>query len=1362
MRSVSAVAFLLFTAIATRGNLASATIPEDGGAIGGDGDAVDKGTDNDPRFNENMSNEDIMRALQEIQSKSPSATSLLPTTSSSPKLPTFAPTTLLSPSPNPSTLPTIEITSVSASPIFVSNSCEDSFPVPIRVDIVFDEFPTETRWELINAFTNEIIIEDGAYTSEETLISKSHMVCPSECLKFVIHDTYGDGLTNTGSYGIFYGNEVIREGGGDFGTEESTIFGAGCATLPSSEPSVSSEPSASSKPSAEPSARNCDPFQQFNDPEFEDNSSVENRCAWSISPSFGSELGGTVVRIETEDPEPELCNWSVRFDVDHILCRFENDSFSQLVPGIVVGFDRNIIECLSPFGGQAMNVKVSFAAIPRGCDDESIFFEVNEKFQYIGDRGSVVPGDFPLSSTQTPSIFRSFDSFSFGSVDSVSVSIDTPYYNSRNLDEDREDVESGDGSNNSSNTNSSITNNITNNTITNNTNDAINTNNTEKITNTTQSTGPSGPSIDNFFFFVNDTIQINWSPAAIFTEGLGKYNNFDRSPQDLRVTLEVLVYNATADTEESDRSPFVTFSIMNLNATSNITQVFVQPDIEPFMFDWGSKGDMVALGLIRVVLSSRQFWNEDQEDQGARWVLATRTSRLLGVLSKKEEGNVGECPILYSDDCKGNDPDPCPPSHDVALEDIRFLPDKTCPWPSGNNSCSINFDLEADELLTCFNAGPEFPCSLNKNRTNENEINENEINENEINEFIETNGCLCQNFHPGAAGCVTDGFNQCCYTDMGALITEYNDGAGRPKCVKSEDTSFPLLNTFLFDTLPYVFCCGMNELEDSCESYYNALPNNILDDGYDTPNTAAVTFGDPHLVTFDRVSYNFNGYGEYVALCGGPQDFGENEIRNLCITSRRRLTDDNKRTAVHYRFRPFTVGGVVQRGTSTVGVAIQDPSFYNGTKRLTIILSKIDRLHVYEDSVLIHFGRIIGQGRMEQLRSDAKISIPKETDRTKQKVFVMNISFKSGLRVKISEAEGVMNPTITRPNGSNNFIGLLGQGDGNQTNEFITPDGTLVPIIIKPNIDDNSFLALNDKQIFESFGTEWEIKSEQRENSLFGAIEGVIGQDFNSFFVSNFTPDFDSSFDPNNSSTVENPRARKICAEYEDFFIRQACIYDFGITENEALVRSSSDFAVEEKVIQEMLVNTPPGVRNGGRTQNRNVGVSEGFLFNIESFDTDGDTITASMTRNDDNLFELSGKGSAPGMFEVRFLGIDTVGSYRAHITLTDDMIPVLVTTTAEVTLAEPPTAHPNISPTISPSSMISVSPIFSSTDNVKSNSNIGVIIGGGTGGLVILIIMGFGLTIMLKRKHRRLTGKSASRARASKTQTEAKTNSAI
>jgi len=763
-------------------------------------------------------------------------------------------------------------------------------------------------------------------------------------------------------------------------------------------------------------SKNCSPFNFT--------------CASSMSPSFGVEVGGTVVKIDNGPSG----GCPLRFDAE-IFCRFENNdkSFSQIVPGILVRSRINTIECVSPFSGQPMSVKVSYAAIRNNCDlDKATFFEVDEEFEYIGARAGLIIGNtppstpdmapvsFPDSEPQgfpdmAPVSFPDIEPQEFPDIAPVSFPDSEPQGFSSMAPVSFPDSEPQGLPDMAPSTPSSASFSSLQNTI--------------PPTNTPYYYGPRrhledsnevGEPTDLQFFFAGDMIQAEWSSDALrlstfreyaresyyYNEGgytSGEFNSF----YDFTVNVEILAYDARAD---ANHSPFVKIQSFNQSSADSNTTTFVLDDatVSPFMIPWGSNDNMVAVILIRVVASSTQFWNEDNPN--APWILATRTSKLVGVLPRSMEENTGECPILYNQDCDSiDDPNPCPPSHAIALEDSTFSPDNSCPWPSGNNSCDPSLDLELDFCIT---------SCLSPNRFLERpfcsyyfEFDGCEFNEDT---FDEMDGCPCASSHPGAAGCVNDELTQCCYTETGALITEYDDGAGRPKCVQSGVTSIDSVDTFLFDTLPYLLCCGLNELDDSCERYYNALPDNFLEGDYENPTTAAVSFGDPHLVTFDRVNYNLNGFGEYVAVCGGPATLDEDAVRMLCSTSRRRLQEDDERTSIHFRFRPFLLGND-QMATINAGIAIQDPSFNEGTKRLTIILSSSERLIAYEGDTPID--NFTGRGSFVRYRSPGGliISKPRDTNRTTRRNFVMVIRFTSGLRVKISESGGAMNPTITRP-----------------------------------------------------------------------------------------------------------------------------------------------------------------------------------------------------------------------------------------------------------------------------------------------------------------------------------------------------------
>ncbi len=109
---------------------------------------------------------------------------------------------------------------------------------PVQVDILTDNYPTETSWSIYNA-GSQFVAEGGGYGQANTLYSQ--LVClDTGCYVFTISDSYGDGICcayGTGSYQVerLDSNIVIADGGA-FGSAESTSF---CITAPASATDVS-------------------------------------------------------------------------------------------------------------------------------------------------------------------------------------------------------------------------------------------------------------------------------------------------------------------------------------------------------------------------------------------------------------------------------------------------------------------------------------------------------------------------------------------------------------------------------------------------------------------------------------------------------------------------------------------------------------------------------------------------------------------------------------------------------------------------------------------------------------------------------------------------------------------------------------------------------------------------------------------------------------------------------------------------------------------------------------------------------------------------------------------------------------------
>ncbi|XP_078604865.1 sushi domain-containing protein 2-like [Branchiostoma floridae x Branchiostoma japonicum] len=118
-------------------------------------------------------------------------------------------------------------------------------------------------------------------------------------------------------------------------------------------------------------------------------------------------------------------------------------------------------------------------------------------------------------------------------------------------------------------------------------------------------------------------------------------------------------------------------------------------------------------------------------------------------------------------------------------------------------------------------------------------------------------------YHPGAHHCVLSigqtsqgAGQQCCYNERGRLLLD-GQGRGTPDRIHPSSK----LRHYGADIYPRNVCCM---LSDNCDLYFELRPAND-GTGYIFP-WPAWTFGDPHFITLDGVSYTFNGAGEFLLL----------------------------------------------------------------------------------------------------------------------------------------------------------------------------------------------------------------------------------------------------------------------------------------------------------------------------------------------------------------------------------------------------------------------------------------------------------------------------------------------------------------
>jgi len=998
-------------------------------------------------------------------------------------------------------------------------------------------------------------------------------------------------------------------------------------------------------------------------------------CGKSFYPNTGPEVGGTV--IEIDNGKGREC--PIAFNVK-IFCRFESTTtdFFAIVPGLILRFKEETIECVSPFYGAEGLMKVSYTALPSTCPsiDDAVWIVVANGavfFHYLGDRPGVVASNVIPNTPNIPQS-RLFLADSQIKVDWNSVALSL-----------------GNG---------------------------------------------------------RDMI-----PAAFYGEG---YYTMD-------VSVDILVYN---NAKRSSGYPFDKIpNLSNLVVdpdSSSYNLIVPQKDISPYYFKWGNSEEDVALIIIQVVESTDQFWNEENDEEP--WILASRHSALLAVFPPNYNDFHGKpCPITFDNDCSNTDEKyECPITFTLAKNTPvpAWAEDPKCRHPSGNFTCDPKINLKVDLYNTCgdteldqlplFDGCPD------------------DVDDFIIDYIDDTDGCGCEIFHPGAIGCVKFERRQCCYEESNGLLTTYQDGGGRLECQIADDkkTELEAVDRFIFDDLPYLFCCRFS---GRCETYLPKFPvilnatgvTGVIGD-YIFPTVAARSFGDPHLITFDELPYDFNGFGEYIAACEGAANLTLKELCDFCGPTGERLTRDREGISIHYRFAPLKAG---QPATVTVGVAVEDPSHENGEKSLVIIQGGSRRLDVYNGDELVEFQRIGKRNRIRQVVGNTIINRPFDTTLYE---FVMIIVFESGLRLKITEFRGVIFPELTRPPGRNNFVGLLGRPDGNQTNDFTTSLGVVMNIT---RSNGTSFNALQTENIFDNFGQTWMISNSDMEISSLFRHTPDREKDFRKFFQPCYRPNFGvnstessptdfpcrtqvPSISPspsltnspampiipfnnltqlpslstspsrfptnspvipvipfNNSSAndrrlqIEEDRRLQIeedvCGVIQNLFIKEACQFDLLTLNDPELVGASSSSAVEAEEIVKELTNTPPTILGSGLFQNASVQIEDTFSFQIIATDTEGDTLSVQLKTNEiaDGSFVLSDDIAETGIASLEFLGNMIPGDYRAQVTVTDGLIPVIVS--RSVFVIPPPTpsptslpsASPSVSPSTSPSTLPSTSP---------------------------------------------------------------------
>ncbi|XP_072311564.1 sushi domain-containing protein 2-like [Eucyclogobius newberryi] len=294
-------------------------------------------------------------------------------------------------------------------------------------------------------------------------------------------------------------------------------------------------------------------------------------------------------------------------------------------------------------------------------------------------------------------------------------------------------------------------------------------------------------------------------------------------------------------------------------------------------------------------------------------------------------------------------------------------------------------------------------------------------------------GSVCT-YHPGSVHCVRAiqaspqyaAGQQCCYDSSGdQVLTGDSIGGSTPD--RAHDWGSPPYKRpprvpgqshWVYDVLSFYYCCLWS---DNCSYYFKHRPSSGCVK-YRTPRSAAV-FGDPHFLTFDGLSYSFNGKGEYVLMSSKDKD--------LLIQGRTEPVND-------------TI-----KATKMTAVAMREGS------------SDVIEVRVVSEP---------NQSRLEVLQNQEKLSFSEQSWMDLHGVFVFSpsstkvtVMFPSGTGVEVRLRGDNMATTVLLPEDfSHMTLGLMGKLNGNAQDDLTLENGQVVQNISNP------------EEVF-SFGASWAI-----------------------------------------------------------------------------------------------------------------------------------------------------------------------------------------------------------------------------------------------------------------------------------------------
>uniref|UniRef100_A0A8C1T238 Sushi domain containing 2 n=1 Tax=Cyprinus carpio TaxID=7962 RepID=A0A8C1T238_CYPCA len=309
----------------------------------------------------------------------------------------------------------------------------------------------------------------------------------------------------------------------------------------------------------------------------------------------------------------------------------------------------------------------------------------------------------------------------------------------------------------------------------------------------------------------------------------------------------------------------------------------------------------------------------------------------------------------------------------------------------------INWDKEEKAMPNFLTEITDCPCTLAQARA-------------DTGRFHTDYGCDIEAgsacvYHPGAVHCVRaiqgspeyGAGQQCCYDSTGAqVLTGDSIGGSTPdrghdwgEPPYKKPPRVPGFSHWKYDVISFYYCCLWS---DNCEYYFTHRPSSDCRT-YRPPRVAAV-LGDPHFMTFDGVTFTFNGKGEYM----------------LVYSSDRELS-------VQGRTEPMR--------------------FENGTVAMATRLSSVAMREKDSDVIEVRLGD--QEDELQVLMNQQVLSFSEQK--------WIDLSGKTSLLILSKAGEGVMTLTVLLPHDlQNHTLGLLGTMNDDPEDDLTSSNGAVISL----------------------------------------------------------------------------------------------------------------------------------------------------------------------------------------------------------------------------------------------------------------------------------------------------------------------------